>query len=74
MQLEAEIARWVEYYNNERYHESLGNITPREKYLEREGRIFAKRRKIKKQTIKKRRDRYRYQQLGAGNSAVLSVS
>jgi transposase InsO family protein len=39
MELEARIEQWVEYYNNERYHESLGNITPRDKYLDREEEI-----------------------------------
>jgi hypothetical protein len=72
--LEVEIAKWVQYYNNERYHESLDNITPRDKYLGREESIFAQRRKIKKQTINRRREVYRNQQLRAGNSAVLPVS
>lgn len=40
MELEAQIERWVEYYNKERYHESLGNITPRDKYLGRGRDIF----------------------------------
>ena len=35
MELQAQIARWVDCYNNERYQESLGNITPRDKYLGR---------------------------------------
>ena len=74
MHLEAEIARWVSYYNNERYHESLGNITPLDKYFGREEGIFAKRRKIKNQTIKRRREIYRHQQLGAGNAVALPVS
>ena len=64
----------VSYYNNERCHESLGNITPRDKYFGREEEISAKRRKIKIQTIKRRKEVYRYQQLGAGNAATLSVS
>ena len=60
MELEARIGQWVSYYNNERYHESLGNITPRDKYCGREQIIFERRRHIKKQTIKKRRRAYRY--------------
>ena len=74
MQLEAEIERWVEYYNNERYHESVGNITPRDKYLGREERIFTRRRQIKKQTIRRRREAYRNQRLRAGNSEESLVS
>lgn len=52
MHLEARIAEWVEYYNNHRYHESLGNIIPSDKYDGLEEQIFAQRRKIKKETIR----------------------
>jgi len=31
MELEVQIVQEVDYYNNKRYHESLGNITPRDK-------------------------------------------
>jgi len=74
MQLEVEIGRWVGYYNNERYHESLGNITPRDKYLGREERIFTRRRRIKRQTIRRRREEYRNQLFRAGNPEDLLVS
>jgi putative transposase len=74
MQLEVEIGKWVEYYNNERYHESLGNITPRDKYYGREGEILERRRKIKKQTIRRRREIYRNQLIRAGNPEELLVS
>tara|TARA_B110000977_G_scaffold2790_1_gene3807 strand:- start:1408 stop:1656 length:249 start_codon:yes stop_codon:yes gene_type:complete len=30
--LEAAIGEWVEHYNNERYRESLDNVTPAEVY------------------------------------------
>jgi transposase InsO family protein len=30
--LSEQIGRWVEYYNNHRYHESLDNVTPRDRY------------------------------------------
>jgi len=35
-ELETRISEWFDYYNNHRYHESLGNITPSEKYKELE--------------------------------------
>jgi putative transposase len=54
-ELEETIAKWIEYYNNERYHESIGNIKPRDKYLGFDTKIIEKRRKIKLETMKKRR-------------------
>ncbi len=52
---EARISEWVSYYNHYRYHESLGNITPADKYDGRENQIFSERRKIKQRTMKLRR-------------------
>ena len=46
------IAEWVDYYNNRRYHESPGNITPKDKYAGREVQIFRERRKVKERTIR----------------------
>lgn len=37
-ELEAEIASFVDYYNNERYHESLDNVTPADAYYGRSSR------------------------------------
>jgi putative transposase len=54
-ELEARISDWVDYYNNSRYHESLGNITPVDKYEGRENQIFSERRKTKQKTLILRR-------------------
>ena len=54
-ELEAAIAAFVENYNNHRYHESLGNLTPADVYLGRGPAILAEREKIKAQTIQTRR-------------------
>ena len=74
MELEAEIARWVEYYNNERYHEALGNITPRDTYLGRETEILKRRRKIKEWTLNQRRKANRIHYTMAGMSEAVPVS
>ena len=54
-ELEVRISDWVDYYNNNRYHESLGKITPADKYEGRGNQIFSERRKIKQKTLILRR-------------------
>jgi transposase InsO family protein len=53
--LERQIGAFVEYYNNQRYHESLNNVTPADIYFGRDKAILREREKIKKQTIQQRR-------------------
>lgn len=74
MEIEAQIAQWVNYYNSERYHEALGNITPRDKYLGKEHEILKRRRKIKKKTLNQRRKANKIQHMRAGTSEVVPVS
>jgi putative transposase len=53
--LEAQIAAFVDYYNNHRYHESIDNLTPADVYFGRGPTILAERERIKQQTIAERR-------------------
>jgi putative transposase len=53
--LEAQIAAFVDYYNNHRYHESIDNLTPADVYFGRGPTILAERERIKRQTIAERR-------------------
>ena len=53
--LENQIDAFVEHYNFERYHESLGNVTPADVYFGRDTAIIERRKKIKKLTILNRR-------------------
>jgi putative transposase len=54
-ELTREIARFVEYYNNKRYHESLNNMTPADVYSGRAKEIEMRRERIKRQTLQRRR-------------------
>lgn len=54
-QLEIEIASFVNYYNHQRYHESLDNLTPADVYFGRAKEVLTKRDQIKKQTLQQRR-------------------
>lgn len=53
--LEAQIGAFIDHYNNHRYHESIGNLTPADVYFGRGETILAERRRIKQQTIQNRR-------------------
>ena len=54
-ELRTRLAEFVDYYNNHRYHESLGNVTPANVYFGRQNEIFNRRKEIKIETIKERR-------------------
>ncbi len=53
--LERQIGAFVEYYNNQRYHESLNNVTPADVYFSRNKAILRERAKIKELAIRQRR-------------------
>ena len=53
--LEQAIGDFIEHYNNQRDHESLGNLTPADVYCGRAETIHARRKEIKAKTIRKRR-------------------
>ncbi len=57
-ELERAISEWVEYYNNQRYHESLNNVTPADVYFGRDKEIIKKRNKLKEQTLVLRRQQH----------------
>ena len=59
--LETQIAAFVDYYNNHRYHESIDNLTPADVYFGRGPTILAAREKIKRQTIAERRLQHQLQ-------------
>jgi len=54
-QLAEAIDDFVEYYNNQRYHESLDNMTPASIYYGKEKEVRSEREKIKRETMSLRR-------------------
>ena len=57
-ELEAALRDFVSYYNNERYHESLDNVTPDDVYFGRQHAVLTERDKIKRLTMKTRKKEY----------------
>ena len=55
-ELRNRLAEFVNFYNNHRYHESLGNVTPADVYFGRQKEILNRRKEIKMETIKERRN------------------
>jgi len=55
-ELTERIREWVEYYNHQRYHEAIDNVVPADKYYGRDRGILKKREKVRKETMKMRRE------------------
>lgn len=57
-ELKQAIKRFVHYYNNQRYHESLNNLTPSDVYFGRSQEKLKRRAIIKNETLNRRRKLY----------------
>jgi hypothetical protein len=57
--LEQSVGEFVAYYNHQRYHESLSNLTPADVYFGRGQAILEERKRIKEKTIQSRRLEHR---------------
>jgi putative transposase len=55
-ELREAIRAFIEYYNYQRYHEGLGNVTPYDVYTGRHLEIIQKRKEVKSRTLVARRD------------------
>jgi len=55
-ELRQAIEAFVEYYNHQRYHESLENVTPADVYFGRKDGILARRKEAKQKTLQARRE------------------
>jgi len=56
-QLRAALREFIEFYNQRRYHEGIGNVTPADVYYGRRKEILKRREEQKRQTLY---DRFRY--------------
>jgi len=62
--LKARLGEFIDYYNTQRYHESLNNLTPEDVYTGRGQTVLNRRMRIKQKTIAERRRLY-YKQKAA---------
>lgn len=68
-ELKTEISTLVEYYNCQRYHESLKNVRPADVYQGRVALILEQREMINRKTIQRRKSAYKKTiALGEGTS------
>jgi putative transposase len=58
-QLREAISRFVDYYNSQRYHKALRNVTPDDVWFGRREQILARRKALQIRTLVARREHYR---------------
>ena len=58
-ELRTELEKFIEFYNTQRYHEALGNVTPDDVYYGRRESILERRLKLKYKTLERRRRKNR---------------
>ena len=73
-ELEAALEKFVYRYNNERYHESLSNLTPADVYFGRGELILRERERLKKIAIINRRNEYQKIKLTKNQNKHLSLN
>jgi transposase InsO family protein len=62
-ELEDQVRVFVDYYNHDRYHEALENVTPADVYYGRDLEVLARRQQIKQKTMLLRRKQKRFLRL-----------
>ena len=73
-QLEDRIRQFVDYYNHQRYHESLDNLTPADVFYGRGKEILDRRQRIKMKTLALRRQMHYDNRANAHNPMSQTVS
>lgn len=73
-ELEERIRRFVDYYNHERYHESLDNLTPADVFYGRGKEILDRRQNIKMETLALRRQMHYDNRAKAHNLMSQTIS
>ena len=57
-ELERRLAKWVDWYNNHRYHEALDNLKPVDVYQGKREKMLKQRERIKQKSMNRRRKYY----------------